>query len=507
MGRHGPVSRIGGEFSAELVGRRFNLDLRQSLMTASQVDAAHTPGGALSDLDGRALVAHMRDFRRRTLELVADLDDRQMIGPRLATVNPPLWEIGHIAWFAEFWLLRRLKKRPPLRADGDRLYNSTDVAHDTRWELLLPSREHTIDYMTEILERAIEYIDRAGGLTRAEWYFYLLALFHEGMHAEALAYTRQALAYAAPRFVGAIAEPPGAGPCRGDIEIPGGSFLVGATPDFPFVFDNEKWAHAVVLKPFRIARAPVTNGEFLAFVEAGGYREPRYWSSAGWQWRETGGAPQLQQQSFAKFFNSSMHKEAEPTDFTERLNHPAYWRRDTNGAWLERVYDRYLPLRENCPVVHVSWYEAEAYCNWAGRRLPSESEWEAAASAQPPDREHPGQRRHFPWGDRPATAAEANLDWRAPGVIEVGAHAAGDSALGCRQMIGNVWEWTASDFQPYPGFSADSYKEYSQPWFGTHKVLRGGCWTTSSLLIRNTWRNFYTPDRRDVWAGFRTCAR
>ena len=166
-----------------------------------------------------------------------------------------------------------------------------------------------------------------------------------------------------------------------------------------------------------------------------------------------------------------------------------------------------VPLNENLPIVHVSWYEAEAYCNWSGRRLPTEAEWEVAASSDPDAGARNDSRRLFPWGDQNATPDCANLDWRAGGLVEVGAHAAGDSTFGCRQMLGNVWEWTASEFQPYPEFSADPYKEYSQPWFGTHKVLRGGCWATSSLLIRNTWRNFYTPDRRDVWAGFRTCAR
>jgi len=157
----------------------------------------------------------------------------------------------------------------------------------------------------------------------------------------------------------------------------------------------------------------------------------------------------------------------------------------------------------------VTWYEAEAYCNWAGRRLPTETEWEIAASAEA-SRDGPGlsaDRRHYPWGNDPPTPERANLDWRNLGLVEVGALADGDSAFGCRQMIGNIWEWTADDFEPYPGFTVDPYKEYSKPWFGTHKVLRGGCWATRSLLIRNTWRNFYTPDRNDVWAGFRTCAR
>jgi EgtB-related family protein len=459
----------------------------------------------LPTLGVRQLIATMRDFRARTLALVEDLSEEQLIGPRVPTVNPPLWEIGHVAWFAEFWLLRHLKKRTPLLKNGDALYNSTDVAHDTRWELLLPERARTLDYMSEVFDRTAEYIDGRTELSPDEFYFYLLALFHEGMHAEALAYTRQTLAYAPPKFFDNYScGTRDTGSCAGDVEIPGGVYLIGATPDFPFVFDNEKWAHPVELESFRLSRAPVTNSEFLAFVEAGGYREPRFWSTEGWQWLNTGGAPQLEK-SFSKFFNKNINEQPEAAEFTARLDHPIYWCRDVSGSWLQRIYDGYGPLQNDLPIVHVSWYEAEAYCNWAKRRLPTEVEWETAAAAMKADGS-PASRRYFPWGDHAPTPNHANLDWRAGGVVQVGAHADGDSAYGCRQMIGNIWEWTASDFQPYPGFRADPYKEYSEPWFGTHKVLRGGCWATSSYLIRNTWRNFYTPDRRDVWAGFRTCA-
>ncbi len=456
-----------------------------------------------------ALTTVMREFRMRTLALVSDLSDVQMIGPRIAIVNPPLWEIGHVAWTQEFWTLRHLRHEKPLLANGDRLYNSTDVAHDTRWELLLPTRASTIDYMNEVLERSVARIENSSELSAEEFYFYWLATFHEAMHAEALAYTRQTLGYGAPTGVtGITSADVGSGAHPGDVEIPGGKFLIGASKDFPFVFDNEKWAHEVDLKPFRIARAPVTNGEFRDFVEAGGYRERRFWSDDGWRWLESGGAPQLER-SFAKFFNKALNEPIEITAFKERLDHPVYWNSLGNGRWQQRVYDRYVGLNEILPVVHVSWYEAEAFCQWAGRRLPTESEWEAAASIELAAN---GcglgvGRRHYPWGDHAPTAELANLDWCAGGVVEVGAFAAGDSALGCRQMIGNVWEWTADDFAPYPGFSVDPYREYSQPWFGTHKVLRGGCWATSSLMIRNSWRNFYTPDRRDVWAGFRTCAK
>ncbi len=186
-----------------------------------------------------------------------------------------------------------------------------------------------------------------------------------------------------------------------------------------------------------------------------------------------------------------------------------YWRREGND-WLRRNFDEWVALDERLPVIHVNWHEADAYCRWAGRRLPTEAEWEMAASAEPTGkwaRSCNSASVRYPWGDDLPTPERANLDWRAMGCIPVDALPAGDSAFGCRQMIGNVWEWTASDFNPYPGFVAGPYKEYSEPWFGDHKVLRGGCWVTRSRLIHNTYRNFYTPDRRDVWAGFRTCAR
>ena len=188
-----------------------------------------------------------------------------------------------------------------------------------------------------------------------------------------------------------------------------------------------------------------------------------------------------------------------------KAQHPVYWKRESADHWTRRHFNQYLRLEENLPVLHVNWYEAEAYCRWAGRRLLTEPEWEMAASQSfQLDGTISEAKRRFPWGDEPPTNGRANLDWEAGGCVEVGALEEGDSPSGCRQMIGNVWEWTASDFLPYPGFVVDPYKDYSEPWFGTRKVLRGGCWTTRSRLIHNTWRNYYTPDRRDVWAGFRT---
>ena len=167
---------------------------------------------------------------------------------------------------------------------------------------------------------------------------------------------------------------------------------------------------------------------------------------------------------------------------------------------MQRRFDRTDALRADHPVIHVNWHEADAWCRYAGRRLPTEAEWEYAASWDRCTQ----KKLAYPWGPEAPAAGHANLESAGP--AEVGAFAGGDAASGCRQMIGNVWEWTSSDFGPYPGFVADPYREYSEPWFRGHKVLRGGRWATRGRLLRNTWRNFYEPQRRDVWSGFRTCA-
>ena len=246
------------------------------------------------------------------------------------------------------------------------------------------------------------------------------------------------------------------------------------------VTDNEKWAHETPLAPFRIARAPVTNGEFAAFVEAGGYGAREFWSDAGWAWRQS-----------------------------RKAERPVYWQPKRDGAWSVRRYRAIEQLAPHQPVIFVTWFEAEAWCRWAGRRLPSEAEWEAAAIGEPAaDGTRLADVRHrWPWGDTSPTPVRANLDYGFDGTIDVAACADGDSAFGCRQMVGNVWEWTSSDFLPFAAFSADPYKDYSQPWFGTRKVLRGGCWATSARIARPSYRNFFTPDRCDVFAGFRSCAQ
>jgi len=426
-----------------------------------------------------AITESLREARRRTISLVDDLNDKQMMGPRLEIVNPLLWEIGHVAWFQEYWILRHLNRQPSILEKGDALYDSAKVAHETRWNIPLLSRMSVQSYMQKVLERVIDLYGAAKEYDDDAAYFLSLALLHEDMHDEAFTYTRQTLGYPQPSFDGAVRQSTERFDAEklGDALIPGGRFLRGSMSNHHFVFDNEMDAHEVEIEPFAISRTAVTNSEFAAFVDEGGYQRKEFWSDAGCRWRESSDA-----------------------------RHPVYWQRQGN-QWLRRNFDELVALEDHLPVLHVNWYEADAFCRWAKRRLPTEAEWEMAASAEPNTAGGISQRkRRFPWGDDPPTPERANLDWRTMGCTDVRALREGDSAFGCRQMIGNVWEWTASDFNPYPGFVPGAYKEYSAPWFGDHKVLRGGCWTTRSRLIHNAYRNFYKPDRGDVWAGFRTCA-
>jgi gamma-glutamyl hercynylcysteine S-oxide synthase len=346
------------------------------------------------------LESDLLDARARALRVTADLDGERLLGPKLAIVNPPLWEIGHVSWFQEHWCLRQ-------RADGsladsilpgaDALYDSAAVAHDTRWSLQLPDLKATRAYGEAVLERVRERLAR-NPESESLQYFVRLATFHEDMHAEAFHYTRQTLGYDAPDVSLPVSS-------NEDLQLEGQRFLLGAKPETGFVFDNEKWAHEVEVAPFRISKSVVSNAEYLAFIEDGG-AAPRYWKREG-------------------------------------------------GQWLQRRFDRWLPLALDEPLRHVSWNEAKSYCVWAKRRLPTEAEWECASA---------------------------------------------------RLQVGQVWEWTDSSFEPYPGFVRDLYKEYSEPWFGTHKVLRGGSFATPARLLRPSFRNFYTPDRGDVFCGFRTCA-
>jgi gamma-glutamyl hercynylcysteine S-oxide synthase len=423
--------------------------------------------------DAEELAGWVDDATQRALQLVDDLDDEQMVGPMLATVNPLIWEIGHLAWFQELFVLRRARGEPPMLEQADAVYDSGAIPHDTRWQLALPSRKETVHYVRAVSDRVAQLV--RGGANDVVRHFARYTVHHYDTHTEALTYTRHTLGYPPPTLPGlADAAPPvdaDAGPLNGDAGADGGTFLLGALHGDGFVYDNEKWAHPVRVEPFAIARAPVTQAEFAAFVDDGGYDDARLWSDGG-AWLAATGA-----------------------------RHPVYWRRADDGGWQRRHFDRWHDLEPHRPVSHVCWWEADAFCRWAGRRLPTEAEWEYAAAAGAP------ARRTHPWGDTPPGPGHAATDWRSLGTVDVAACPDGDSPLGCRQLVGNVWEWTASDFTAYPNFERDAYAENSEQFFGSRKVLRGGAWATRGRYLRNTYRNYFTPDRRDVLAGFRTCAR
>ena len=352
---------------------------------------------------------------------------------------------------------------------GDGLYDSIAIAHETRWDLPVYPLGEMKDYMAAVLETLIGRLEN-GQASERDSYLYQFTVFHEDMHDEAFTWARQTLSYPTPVF-----QPEGpaaqrlavSGALDGDAAIPGGTFTLGSSPGDAFVFDNEKWAHEVSVAPFRMARAPVTCAQYAEFVEDGGYETDKLWSDGGRAWRDAATA-----------------------------RHPVYWKPDGAGGW--RVPDT--------PVVHVNWHEANAYCQWAGRRLPREAEWEFAATMRP-DGQGGLTRADYPWGDDPVTAGYANMDGFGMGCADVADYAAADNAWGCRQLIGNVWEWTADTFNPFPGFSPDDYKEYSEPLFGDTKVLRGGSWVTRSRYINGRHRNYFPPQRQDIFAGFRTCAR
>ena len=425
------------------------------------------------------LVDILEDAHSRTIELLDGLNQDQMMGPRLPVVNPLLWEIGHVAWFTEQFILRKLHGLDPIRPDLDDVYDSIAIEHSVRWDLPLLQLNESLTYIDQIKNKIFDRLEE-GKADEADSFIYQFATFHQDMHNEAYSYSRQTLAYPAPKFAttrNLTLTEADTGPYPGDADIPGGTFRLGSERDAPFLFDNEKWAHDVTVYPFKIAKAPVTNEEFAAFVADDGYHRRDLWPDVAWGDLKASGQ-----------------------------QHPIYWISDGPAKWLTRRFDQVIDLPPYEPVVHVNWYEANAYCCWAGLRLPTEQEWEVAALGElNPDGSLSLNKREYPWGGTAPTSNYANLDALSLGCVEVSALPDGDSAFGCRQMLGNVWEWTADTFKPYPGFEPDCYKEYSQDLFGISKVLRGGAWSTRSRMVNGTYRNYFAPERNNVFSGFRAC--
>ncbi|MGH7689663.1 MAG: ergothioneine biosynthesis protein EgtB [Gemmatimonadaceae bacterium] len=419
----------------------------------------------------------LHDARERTLALIEPLGEPDLRRQHDPLMSPILWDLGHIASFEELWLTRNLDGEIQF-VEMPGLYNPFEHPRAARATLPLPTLAGVLKLMADVRRRTLERLvrvdlDDAHPLLR-DGYVYSMVAQHEYQHNETMLQTLQLKRgepYQAPRAW----QPPAAPSPWADgamVRFPGGDVPIG-TDDRTDAYDNERPLHAVALAPFEIDVAPVTNGAYAAFIADGGYRRDEFWRPAGLAWRHE-----------------------------SRAQAPKHWTPNGDG-WTVRVMDRTMPLPADHPVCHVCYYEAEAYARWAGKRLPTEQEWEAAASYEPSN----GAKRDYPWGNEPPDRTRANIDQLAFGTSSVGAYPAGASPMGCVDMIGNVWEWTSSDFLPWPGFNAFPYREYSETFFGTdYKVLRGGSWATRPGAIRASFRNWDYPIRRQIFSGFR-CAR
>jgi gamma-glutamyl hercynylcysteine S-oxide synthase len=440
-----------------------------------------TVAAAPGRIEPELVADQLLEARARTLLLAGGLSDEDLRAQHDPLMSPILWDLGHIAHFEELWLTRNLDG-PIEFVEMPGLYNPFEHPRSTRGALPLPVLAQCREIMDEIRARVLARLfaadfDSANPLLR-DGFVYRMVLQHEYQHNETMLQTlqlKQGAPYAPPVRLapGGDATPAVRVPDSAEmVRFPGGRVEIG-TGDRSAAYDNERPAHAVELAPFWIDAHPVTNQDFLEFIASGGYAKREHWSEAGWRWRTEAG-----------------------------VSAPKHWRLE-DGVWLTRGMDRVGPVDPMHPVCHVCWYEAEAYASYAGKRLPTEIEWEAAAAWDPAT----GRSRRYPWGDAPPDAATANVDQLTFGTAPVGSYPRNRSPIGCYGMIGDVWEWTASDFGPWPGFESFPYKEYSEVFFGTeYKVLRGGSWATRPGAIRNTFRNWDYPIRRQIFSGFR-CAR
>jgi len=420
------------------------------------------------------LVAALSESRARFRAVTAAFEEAVLRRQHDVLMSPLLWDLAHVPNYEDLWLVRALGGAPT--QDGlDDLYDAFEQPRNVREGLPLLGLDQAHAYGDAVRAQALDRLagadlgpDVAEPLLRHGFVHSMVAQ-HEHQHTETILAAVQLLPPGeGHRLDGAT--PPVGGPVVGDeVLVTAGPFTMG-TGD-RWALDNEGPAHEVEVPSYWIDTTPVTNERYQRFIEAGGYEDPSVWTAAGWRWRQ----------------------EAD-------LSAPQFWRRDGDG-WLRLRFGNLEAVPADEPVVHVCWYEADAYARWAGRRLPTEAEWEKAARHDPGT----GVSRRWPWGELEPTSAHANLGQGLLGPTPVGAYPDGVSPWGCHQMVGDVWEWLASDFLPYPGFHAYPYPEYSEVFFGDgHKMLRGGSWATHPSVGRTTFRNWDLPIRRQIFAGFRT---
>lgn len=427
------------------------------------------------------LITRFKAVRAATMDIVRPLEIEDYVVQAAPFMSPPRWHLGHTAWFFEMLLKEFLPGYEIYSEQYLFYFNSyyerfgSRINKDQRGTTSRPTVKETIAYRHRIDDRMRQLLAAADNLPERDRLLSLteLGIEHEMQHQELLVYDIKLLLndiyHASERRAATKGQP-----VHGMTEIEGGLFDLGYSGK-GFAFDNEKPLHRVYVQDFALDLAPVSNGEFLGFIEAGGYQDHRWWYSEGWG-----------------------------TVVQEKWRAPMYWARDGEGGWLIRDFSGVasVQLKSAEPVSHVSFYEAAAYSKWAGKRLPTEAEWEKAACFNPTKE----RRTAFPWGnDRPGVDLANLLENQHWSVSPIGSFPEGRSPYGCHQMIGDVWEWTSSDYAPYPGFRSE-FDEYNDKWFIGQKVLRGGSFATPASHIRTTYRNFFHPDERWMIAGFR-CAK
>ena len=430
----------------------------------------------LTDDGLRARVAGLLTAARARSAVLTDaVDDADLVAQHSALMSPLVWDLAHVGSQEELWLVRDVGGRRPLRPEIDGLYDAFQHSRSSRVELPLLGPAEARAYVAEVRDKAFDTLARTplhGRRLVEHGFAFGMIVQHEQQHAETMLATHQ-LRVGDP-VLSADPPPPGRALPASEVLVPGGPFTMGTSTE-PWALDNERPAHRVDVPAFVIDAAPVTNGQYAEFVAAGGYADPRWWSAAGWAHLTEAG-----------------------------LVAPRFWACDqVGGGWFRRRFGVVEPIPADQPVVHVCWHEAQAYARWAGKRLPTEAEWEKAARFDPSS----GRSLRYPWGDDDPSPRHANLGQRHLSPAPVGAYPAGASPLGVQQLIGDVWEWTSAGWEPYPGFEVFPYPEYSQVFFGgDYRVLRGGSFGTDPAAIRATFRNWDLPVRRQIFAGFR-CAR
>jgi iron(II)-dependent oxidoreductase len=412
--------------------------------------------------------------RARSTALTEAVDEADLVAQHSPLMSPLVWDLAHIGSQEELWLVRDVGGHEPLRPEIDGLYDAFQHSRASRVELPLLTPTEARSYVAEVRDKALDALERTpltGRRLVEHGFAFGMIVQHEQQHDETMLATHQ-LRAGAP-VLRADAPPAGRPLPAREVLVPGGPFTMGTSAE-PWALDNERPAHVVEVPAFVIDTAAVTNGDYAEFIAAGGYDDQRWWSDAGWAHQVAAG-----------------------------LRAPQFWERDGTGEWYRRRFGVLERVRADEPVVHVCFHEADAYARWAGKRLPTEAEWEKAARFD----QATGRSRRFPWGDDDPTPERANLGQRHLQPSAAGAFPGGASPLGVHQLIGDVWEWTSSGWHPYPGFEVFPYPEYSQVFFGgDYRVLRGGSFGTDPAAIRSTFRNWDHPVRRQIFAGFR-CAR